>query len=66
MKIKIESSFHEWMPSYGVTVSIWEWIGSKWFGKKGKLLCVKNFKNELEAGEFIIKLEAYYKYFNYG
>lgn len=67
MRVKIESLFQEWAP-YGTNpceVYIWEWVGWSIFGKKGKLLCAKNFKNELDAGEFILKMKAYYDHFTY-
>lgn len=65
MKVKIECYVAEWLSNYNIEVNIWEWNGSEMFGSKGKLLSNKRFNSEEDAGEYILKMEAYYKHLVY-
>lgn len=62
MKVKIDCRIMGPRFDYIITVCIWKWNGTKLFGSKGNLLSTKSFDKEEDAGDYILKMEAYYKH----
>lgn len=53
-KVKIEAAIHEWNSFYPYQVVVWD--------KNGELIEERAFNNVEQAGAYIMKVEAFYRY----